>query len=86
MCAWASIVKLASSCASGEERDVAVQYVYLLPFLVYEGDAAPYGEAADDGASAYVASTVTMASLVFCASDSMSIFLYFYDFIFLIWA
>ena len=36
-----------------EERDVAVQYVYLVPFLVHQGNAAPYGETADDGATAY---------------------------------
>ena len=37
----------------GEERDVPVEYINLLPLLAYEGDAAPDGEPADDGTASY---------------------------------
>ena len=57
--------------ALGEERDVAVQYVYLVTKEMQHHTVKPQMTAQPP----MVASTVIMASLVFCASDSMSIFL-----------
>lgn len=60
-------------CTLGKKRDVPVKYINLLPFLIDQGNAAPDCKGTDDGASYYYRKTVIMASLVFCASDSISI-------------
>ena len=54
-------------CTLGKKRNVSVKYINLLPFLVDKGNAAP------DRKPPITANTVIMASLVFCASDSISI-------------
>ena len=87
MCALASIVKLASSCARSARNGMSPSNMYICSLSLFTKEMQHHTVKPQMTAHPpMVASTVTMASLVFCASDSMSIFLYFYDFIFQIWA
>ena len=68
------MVKLAfQPCTLGKKRNVSVKYINLLPFLVDKGNAAPAVKAQMTVQPPITANTVIMASLVFCARDSISI-------------
>ena len=76
MCALASIVKLASSCARSARNGMSPSNMYIWSLSLFTKEMQHHTVKPQMTTHPpMVASTVIMASLVFCASDSMSIFL-----------